>query len=52
MRAVAAEPPVTLHDGGLIRKGYSVELDELRAIGSGGRQWLSDYQAADRKSVV
>ena len=49
MKAVAAEPPVTLHDGGLIRKGYSVELDELRAIGSGGRQWLSDYQAAESK---
>ena len=48
-RAVAPEAPLSLHDGGLIRKGYSEELDELRSIAGGGKQWLADYQATEAK---
>jgi len=45
--AVAPDPPFGLHDGGIIRKGYSAELDEIRSIASGGKQWLADYQASE-----
>lgn len=31
-RAIEEEPPFTLREGGLIRAGYSEELDELRSI--------------------
>jgi len=48
-RAIAPEPPLALHDGGILRKGYNAELDELRSIASGGKQWLADYQADQAK---
>ena len=31
-RAIEEEPPFTLREGGLIKAGYSAELDELRSI--------------------
>ena len=45
--AIAPAPPIGLHEGGLIRKGHNAELDEIRDVASGGKQWLSDYQAAE-----
>ncbi len=47
--AIAEEPPVTLREGGVIRKGYHEELDELRAAATEGRQWLADYQAQEQE---
>ncbi|HUU42133.1 MAG TPA: DNA mismatch repair protein MutS, partial [Planctomycetota bacterium] len=46
-RAVAPEPPIALHEGGILRKGYDAGLDELRDIASGGKQWLADYQRSE-----
>jgi len=47
-RAIADAPPVSLKDGGVIRPGYSVELDELRSIGSGGKDWIASLEASER----
>ncbi|MDE2996791.1 MAG: DNA mismatch repair protein MutS, partial [Bacteroidota bacterium] len=38
------EPPAQLKDGGVIRQGFSDELDELRSLARGGKQWLADLQ--------
>jgi len=46
-RAIVDEPPATIRDGGIIRKAYHTELDELRDAASLGRQWLADYQARE-----
>ena len=43
--AIAPEPPPTLREGGIIRDGYSAELDELRNIGRDGKSWLANFQA-------
>lgn len=43
-RAIVEEPPLAVKDGGLIRAGYSKELDELRDISSNGKQWILDFQ--------
>ncbi len=48
-RAIVDEPPATIRDGGVIRKGYRPELDELRAAATEGRQWLADYQAQEQE---
>jgi DNA mismatch repair protein MutS len=45
--SIAPEPPVTLREGGLIRDGYSEELDELRSIQRDGRSWIARFQAAE-----
>ena len=37
--------PSTLKDGGVIRPGYSAEVDELRQIVHGGRDYLAQMEA-------
>jgi len=43
-RAVVDEPPPALKEGGIIRDGFSVELDELRQAQRGGKDWLAKLQ--------
>lgn len=47
-KAIVDEPPVTVKEGGIIRSGYNVELDELRCGASEGRKWLAEYQASEQ----
>ena len=42
--AIVDEPPNNISDGGVIRPGYRVELDEFRDLMRGGRQWMAAYQ--------
>ncbi len=48
-RAIVDEPPITIREGGLLRRGYHQELDELREAASQGRQWLADYQTREQE---
>lgn len=41
------DPPAQLKDGGVIRDGVSNELDELRALATGGKQWLANLQESE-----
>ncbi|MFY9254023.1 MAG: DNA mismatch repair protein MutS [Fuerstiella sp.] len=41
------EPPNTVADGGVVRAGFSAELDELRDLSKGGKQWIAAYQAKE-----
>lgn len=45
------DPPAQTADGGYIRTGYHAELDELRAISSGGRDWVANLQADEREKT-
>ena len=42
--AIMPEPPSHLRDGGVIRTGFSEELDRLRSISKDGRTWLKNFQ--------
>ncbi len=42
--AIADEPPATLKDGGMFRDGYHIQLDELRAASTEGKQWIAQLQ--------
>jgi DNA mismatch repair protein MutS len=42
--AIEPEPPTHLRDGGVIRSGFSEELDSLRSISKDGQSWLRNYQ--------
>lgn len=46
---VVDEPPITVADGGVVRPGFSVQLDELRELAKGGKQWIASYQAQESK---
>jgi DNA mismatch repair protein MutS len=43
--ALADECPLASRDGGLIRGGFHAELDTLRDLSAGGKQWMAQYQA-------
>jgi DNA mismatch repair protein MutS len=45
--SLADDPPYTAKDGGVIREGYSPELDELRRLNREGKDWLARYQAQE-----
>ncbi|MFM7843950.1 MAG: DNA mismatch repair protein MutS, partial [Planctomycetota bacterium] len=45
--ALADECPLSARDGGFIRAGFSPQLDQLRELAAGGKQWIAQYQAAE-----
>ncbi len=47
--AISPDAPATLQDGGIIREGYSAELDELRAIRDGARDFIAGLQTRERE---
>ncbi|MDO4570344.1 MAG: DNA mismatch repair protein MutS [Planctomycetia bacterium] len=47
--ALAPDPPLNISEGGIFREGYNAELDELRDIAHGGREWISKYQAQEQE---
>ena len=47
--ALVETPPVFARDGGVIREGFSPELDRLRKIQSDGKKWISELEARERE---
>ncbi len=47
--AIVDEPPATVREGGLIKKGYNEELDLLRGDMSSGTGILSEIEARERE---
>jgi DNA mismatch repair protein MutS len=43
-RGLVDEPPHLLTEGGLIRPGYHVELDRIRAVGANGKGFLARFE--------
>lgn len=46
-KALIENCPLTYRDGGFVRAGYRSDLDELRELMAGGKQWMAQYQAAE-----
>jgi DNA mismatch repair protein MutS len=49
-RALVDDCPLTNREGGFIRDGFSSELDALRELSGGGKQWIAAYQAAESRT--
>ena len=47
--ALEDRPPINLADGGVIRAGYDVELDEARGLRDGGKQYIAAIQQRERE---
>jgi DNA mismatch repair protein MutS len=45
--ALAEECPLAAKDGGFIKPGYNADLDRLREIAAGGKQWIAQYQSQE-----
>ncbi len=48
-QAIADDPPNSSNEPGVIRQGYSTELDELRTIRHSGKAYLASLEARERK---
>ncbi len=47
--SIVDNPPLNLADGGVIKSGYSAELDELRDISIHGKDWIANLQKIERE---
>lgn len=47
--AIIDSPPASLTEGGIIRSGFSPELDELREIALHGKEWITNLQQKERE---
>ena len=47
--AIVEDPPFTIREGGIIREGYSPELDEIKRDMNGGRELIAAVEARERE---
>ncbi len=47
--AIEPDPPMALVDGGVIKKGFNKELDELRSLAFSGKSWIAELQKQERE---
>ncbi len=49
LRAVCDEPPFSVREGGILRAGYSEEVDHLRLVRENGARMVSELEARERE---
>jgi DNA mismatch repair protein MutS len=47
--SIVDTPPLNVSEGGIIKKGFSPELDELRDISLNGKGWIANLQKSERE---
>lgn len=50
-RSIREDAPHTINEGGIIKKGYHQELDELIDISRHGKEWLARLEAREKQST-
>ena len=50
--AISEDAPATLTEGGVIREGWSEELDRLRAVRDGARDFIARLQTRERERTA
>ncbi len=50
-QAIYEDPPLSLKEGFLIKDGYNKELDELKEIRSGGKDFIASLEEQERKKT-
>ncbi|RDU23171.1 DNA mismatch repair protein MutS [Anaerosacchariphilus polymeriproducens] len=50
-RSILDEPPITIREGGIIKEGYSKEVDQLRNAKTEGKTWLAQLESKEREQT-
>jgi DNA mismatch repair protein MutS len=50
-KSITDDPPLTIKEGGLIRKGFSPEIDELKEISTSGKDYIASLQVREREKT-
>jgi DNA mismatch repair protein MutS len=48
-RSIVDEPPLTIGEGYVIKKGYNEELDSLVSLATDGKKWIAKLEEKERK---
>ena len=49
--AIVEEPPISVKEGGFIKKGYDEEIDKLKIATTDGKNWLIQLEADEREKT-
>lgn len=50
-RAIVEEPPLSMSEGGIIRAGFSPELDQVKHASQNGKQWVAEMEQRERRKT-
>ena len=49
--SIYEEPPTTIKEGYLIKEGYNKELDELKSLRNGGKNFIASFETSEREKT-
>ena len=49
--AIIDEPPISVKEGGMIKKGYNAEVDELKLATTDGKKWLMELEVKEKEET-
>ena len=49
--AICEEPPILVHDGGIIKEGFNDEVDRLRKAKTEGKSWLAELGEKEKEKT-
>ncbi len=49
--AIIDEPPISVKEGGIIKKGYNNEVDELKSATTEGKNWLMELELKEKEKT-
>ena len=50
-KSIVEDPPITIKEGGVIKQGYSEELDRCKKAMIEGKQWIINIEAKEREAT-
>ena len=48
-KSISEDAPITIKEGGIIKTGFNEEIDELRSIKSGGKDFISKFEIEEKE---
>ncbi len=50
-KTIVEEPPISVKEGGLIKKGYDEEIDKLKSATTNGKNWIVKLEVEEREKT-
>ena len=50
-KSIVDEPPISVKEGGIIKRGYNEEIDEYRAASTDGKKWIIELEAKEKEAT-
>ena len=49
--AIVEDPPISIKEGGIIKRGYSKEIDEYKSLSTDGKNWIIKLESEEREKT-